>query len=115
MSSQEMERLEPIIAEDRESRPPCCVSTHCSRVVDICISPTFLDHREAVPVLPHITSFSRTGGHLAWSPVQYLPHTQRSGYSEEAPCRLALCTPGSPVTSRSAHVSSRLASAISFF
>jgi len=52
--------------------------------VDICISPTFLDHREAVPVIPHITSFSRTGGHLAWSPVPYLPsHTaewlQRGG------------------------------------
>ena len=41
--------------------------------------------------------------------------TQRSGYSEEAPCRLTLCTPGSPVTLRSAHVSPRLASAISFF
>src|ERR1700694_3284607 len=42
-------------------------------------------------------------------------HTQRSGDREEAPCRLALCTPGSPVASRSAHVSHRLASAIFFF
>src|SRR5260370_26535757 len=65
MSSQEMERLEPIIAEDRESRPPCCVSTHRSHVVDICISPTFLDHREAtlfgISQIP-IDSFSKPPG-----------------------------------------------------
>src|SRR5438128_626571 len=42
-------------------------------------------------------------------------HTHRRGSREEAPCRLAPCTPGSPVVSRSAHGSNRLASALSFF
>jgi hypothetical protein len=33
--------------------------------VDICISPTFLDHREAPPCIAHMASFARADGHLA--------------------------------------------------
>jgi len=83
MSSQEMERLEPIIAEDRESRPPCCVSTHRSHVVDICISPTFLDHREATLFYNTLASFARAGRHLAWLPLPYSTLYMSSGSRRE--------------------------------
>jgi hypothetical protein len=84
MGSQEMERLEPIIAEDRESRPPCCVSTHRSHVVDICISPTFLDHREAARFYNTPRVFcKRAGGHLAWLPLPYSTLYMSSGSRRE--------------------------------
>src|SRR5712664_855944 len=90
MSSQEMERLEPIIAEDRESRPPCCVSTHRSHVVDICISPTFLDHREATLFYntPRVFCKSRWTPRLVAATVLDSLHVEwlQKG---EAPCRLA--------------------------
>src|ERR1700693_1745389 len=95
MGSKETQRLEPIIAGDRKSRPPCCVSTHCSCVVDICISPTFLDHREAPLFIAHMASFSRAGGHLALLPLSYATLYLSSGYREEAPCGLAPCRLGS--------------------
>src|SRR6266487_2888040 len=104
MSSKEAKRLEPIIAGDSKSRPPCCVSTHCSCVVDIGISPTFFDHREAPPGRAHMASFSRADGHLALLPLSYATLSLSSGSSEEAPCRLAPCRLGSRGVSGSVDV-----------
>src|SRR5919109_971933 len=54
----------PMPAEATHISPPCCVSTHRSRVVDPDGPPTFWDHREAVPGIPHMTSFTEG----AWTP-----------------------------------------------
>jgi hypothetical protein len=40
---------EPMPAEATPFAPPCCVSTHRSRVIDPNGPTTFLDHREALP------------------------------------------------------------------
>src|SRR2546426_11220520 len=116
MSSQEMERLEPIIAEDRESRPPCCVSTHRSHVVDICISPTFLDHREATLFYntPRVFCKSRWTPRLVAATVLDSLHVEwlQKG---EAPCRLAPYRLGSHVVSPSVNGLRGSARAICFF
>src|SRR5262249_3303543 len=44
--------LEPMPAEATPLSPPCCVSTHRSRVVDPDGPTTFLDHREALFGIP---------------------------------------------------------------
>src|SRR5262249_534309 len=92
MGSKERQRLEPILAGARASRPPCCVSTHCSCVVDICLSPlspTFFDHREAPPCRAPMTSVARADGPRAWWPLAYATLSLSSGSREEAPCGLA--------------------------
>ena len=58
--------LEPIPAEATHIAPPCCVSTHRSRVVDPEGPPTFLDHREAASGIPHMLFLTRSQG--AWTP-----------------------------------------------
>src|SRR6266480_2925145 len=104
MGSKETQRLEPLRAGDSKSRPPCCVATHCSCVVDICISPTFFDHREAPPCRAHMTSFARADGHLALLPLSYATLYLSSGHREEAPCGLAPCRLGSRGVSGSVDV-----------
>ena|SRR5437660_9854674 len=49
--------LEPMPAEATHLSPPCCVSTHRSRVVEPDGPTTFLDHREARFGIPQMTSF----------------------------------------------------------
>src|SRR5262249_35269697 len=50
--------LEPMPAEATHLSPPCCISTHRSRVVDPDGPTTFLDHREALFGIPQMTSFT---------------------------------------------------------
>src|SRR5438132_5157716 len=95
MGYKETQHLELLIARDKKSRPPCCVATHCSCVVDIGISPTFFDPREAPPCITHMTSFARADGHLALLPLSCATLYRSSGHREEAsyglaPCRLGL-------------------------
>src|SRR2546427_11062955 len=104
MGSKETQRLEPIRAGDRKSRPPCCVSTHCSCVVALCRAPTWLDPREAPPFIAHMASFARADGHLALLPLSYATLYLSSGYREEAPCGLAPCRLGSRGVSGSVDV-----------
>src|SRR5438093_68896 len=61
---------EPMLAEATHLAPPCCVSTHRSRVVDPDGSTTFLDHREALSGIPQMTSFTQESGHLERLPVE---------------------------------------------
>src|SRR5438270_11590476 len=58
--------LEPLPTEATHIAPPCCVSTHRSRVVDPQGSPTFLDHREAASGIPHRTFLTSAQG--PWTP-----------------------------------------------
>src|SRR4029453_13250065 len=99
MGSKDRTRLEPITTEDQESPPPCGVSTPWSGVVDMCISPTFLDPREATPFIAHRPSFSRVGGHLALLPLPYSTLYLSHDYGGEALGRLIPCRRGSPVVS----------------
>src|SRR6266516_644838 len=61
---------EPILAEAMHMSPPCRVSTHRSRVVDPDGAPTFLDHREAVPGIPHMTSLTKMLEHPDPLPIE---------------------------------------------
>src|SRR5438132_703529 len=65
--------LEPMSAEAQHISPPCCVSTHRSRVVDPGGSSTFLDHREAVSGIPQMTSLTKVPGHPDLVSVQSSP------------------------------------------
>src|SRR5436190_10787871 len=64
---------EPIPAEAMHMSPPCRVSTHRSRVVDPDGPPTFLDHREAVPGIPHMTSLTKMLEHPDPLPIESSP------------------------------------------
>ncbi len=65
---------EPMPAEAPPLSPPCCVSTHRSRVVDPDGPTTFLDHREALFGIPQMPSFTQGPGHLERFPVEYRLH-----------------------------------------
>src|SRR2546427_12110814 len=87
---------EPIPAEAMHMSPPCRVSTHRSRVVDPDGPPTFLDHREAVPGIPQMISFTRMPGHPNRFPVaSSLPSIEEGSHQGEARCSLAPCRLGS--------------------
>ena len=89
---------EPMPAEATHLSPPCCVSTHRSRVVDPDGSTTFLDHREALSGIPQMPSFPQGSGHLARFPIESSPPPiSEDSYRGEAPCALAPCTRGSNV------------------
>src|SRR6266436_5794410 len=86
---------EPMSAEAKHISPPCCVSTHRSRVVDPGGPPTFLDHREAVPGIPHMTSCTKVPGHPDRFPVESSPLSiSECSHQGEARCSLAPCTLG---------------------
>src|SRR5437870_13555145 len=53
---------EPMLTEATYLAPPCCVSTHRSRVVDQAGSTTFLDHRAALSGILQMTSFPPASG-----------------------------------------------------
>src|SRR5467141_3590719 len=94
--------LEPIPAKATHISPPCCVSTHRSRAVDLEGSPTFLDHREAALGIPQMTSLTRGPRHLDRFPVESSPPPILEGsHRGEAPCSLAPCRLGSHVRSPS--------------
>ena len=107
MGSKETQRLEPIIAGARKSRPPCCVSTHCSCVVELgrhrarCLTVRF----PMPPVRPVRETFASYGsrqrdimgkGHFASSTVHspwtacafagYLCTVSRPSPSGPSPC-----------------------------
>src|SRR5213593_3309425 len=93
---------EPMPAEAPPLSPPCCVSTHRSRVVDPDGPTTFLDHREALFGIPQMTSFTQGPGHLERFPVESSPPPiSEDSYRGEALCSRAPCTRGSHVTSPS--------------
>jgi uncharacterized protein YjbI with pentapeptide repeats len=93
---------EPMPAEATHLSPPCCVSTHRSRVVDPDGPTTFLDHREALFGIPQMISFTQGSGHRERFPVESSPPPiSEDSYRGEAPCSLAPCTRGSNVTSPS--------------
>src|SRR2546428_11305044 len=81
--------LEPIPAEARHISPPCRVSAHRSRVVDPDGPPTFWDHREAVPGISQMTSFTEVLGHLAPLPIESAP-PPRSACSHRGEARRSL-------------------------
>src|SRR5438552_8993808 len=86
---------EPLPAEATPLAPPCCVSTHRSRVVDPNGPTTFLDHREALPGIPQMTSFTQGSGHLEHLPVESSPPPiSEDAHRGEALCSLAPCTRG---------------------
>ena len=86
----------PMPAEATHLAPPCCVSTHRSRVVDPAGSPTFLDHREAALGIPQMTSFTREPRHLDRLPVESSPPPiLECSHRGEALCSLAPCRLGS--------------------
>ena len=62
--------LEPMPTEAIHLSPPCCVSTHRSRVVDPDGPTTFLDHREALFGRLQRTSLTQRSGHLERFPVE---------------------------------------------
>src|SRR6266705_5483946 len=108
--------LEPIPAEATSIVPPCCVSTHRSRVVDPEGPPTFLDHREAVLGIPHMPSFTRGPRHLDRFPVESSPPPILEGsHRGETRCSLAPCRRGSHVRSPSVSGLSEFAPAICSF
>src|SRR5919206_3734121 len=81
---------EPMSVEAKHISPPCCVSTHRSRVVDPDGPPTFLDHREAVPGIPQMTSFTKMLGHPDPLPIELsLPPISECSHPGEARCSLA--------------------------
>ena len=93
---------EPMPAEAPPLSPPCCVSTHRSRVVDPDGPTMFLDHREALFGIPQMPSFTQGPGHLERFPVESSPPPiSEDSYRGEAPCSRAPCTRGSNVTSPS--------------
>src|SRR4029453_9905868 len=93
---------EPMPAEATHLSPPCCVSTHRSRVVDPDGPTTFLDHREALFGIPQMISFTQGSGHRERFPVESSPPPiSEDSYRGEAPCSLAPGTRGSNVTSPS--------------
>src|SRR6266851_5037565 len=83
-------------AEAQHISPPCCVSTHRSRVVDPGGPPTFLDHREAVvPGIPQMTSLTKVPGHPDRVPVESSPPPMSEcSHQGEARCSLAPCRLG---------------------
>src|SRR6266568_1780056 len=107
---------EPMHAEATPISPPCCVSTHRSRVVDPDGPPTFLDHREAVPGIAQMTAFTKRLGHLAPLPIESSP-LPIFAYSHrgEARCLLAPYRRGSNVGSPSVNGLSGFAPAICSF
>src|SRR5438874_6620583 len=93
---------EPIPAEAMHMSPPCRVSTHRSRVVDPDGPPTFWDHREAVPGISQMTSFTKVLGHLASLPIESSPPPiSACSHRGEARCSLAPYRLGSNVGSLS--------------
>src|SRR2546422_10695105 len=107
---------EPMPVEATHLAPPCCVSTHRSRVVDPDGPTTFLDHREAFSGIPQMTSFTQGSGHLERLPVESSPPPiSEDAYRGEALCSLAPCTRGSNVTSPSVSGLSGCAPAICSF
>src|SRR5215467_6979749 len=89
---------QPMSAEAKQISPPCCVSTHQSRVVDPDGPPTFLDHREAVSGIPQMIAFTRVPGHPNRFPVESSPPSILEGlHRGEARCSLAPCRLGSHV------------------
>src|SRR6266446_3144450 len=93
---------EPMPAEAKHISPPCCVSTHRSRVVDPDGPPTFLDHREAVPDIPQMTSLTKVPGHPDRVPVESSPPPiAECSHRGEARCSLAPCRLGFHVVSPS--------------
>ena len=87
---------EPTPTEAKQISPPCCVSTHRSHVVDPDGPPTVLDHREAVSVIPQMTSFTRMSGHPHRFPVESSPPPIAEGsHRGEARCSLVPCKLGS--------------------
>ena len=108
--------LEPMPAEATPLSPPCCVSTHRSRVVDPDGPTTFLDHREALFGIPQMTAFAQRSGHLERFPIESSPPPlAEDSYWGEAPCLLAPCTHGLHVTSPSVGAWSAFVLAICFF
>src|SRR2546421_6880013 len=108
--------LEPMPAEAMHISPPCCVSTHRSRVVDPEGPPTFLDHREAAPGIPQMTFFTRGSRHCDRFPVESSPPPIfECSPGGEAPCLLAPCRRGSNVRSPSVSVLSGFVPAICSF
>src|SRR6266704_2892094 len=107
---------EPMHAEATHISPPCCVSTHRSRVVDPDGPPTFLDHREAGPDRPQMTSFTKVLGHPAPFPIESSPPPiSACSHRGETRCSLAPCRLGSNVSSPSVSGSSEFAPAICSF
>src|SRR6185436_7901867 len=93
---------EPMPAEAKQMSPPCRVSTHRSRVVDPDGPPTFLDHREAVPGIPQMTSLTKMLGHPAPLPIESSPPPiSACSHRGEARCSLAPYRLGSNVGSLS--------------
>src|SRR5712691_4143084 len=93
---------EPMHAEATPISPPCCVSTHRSRVVGPDGPPTFLDHREAVPGIPQMISFPKVLGHLDPLPIESSPlPISACSHRGEARCVLAPYRLGSNVGSPS--------------
>ena len=93
---------EPMSVEAKHISPPCRVSTHRSRVVGPDGSPTFGDHREAVPRLPQITSCTRVSGHPERLPIESSPPPiSACSHWGETRCSLALCRRGLNVRSPS--------------
>src|SRR5919199_1191529 len=94
--------LEPMPVEAKHISPPCCVSTHRSRVVDPEGSPTFWDHREAVPGIPPMTALIRGSGHPSCLPIESSPPPiSECSHWGEMRCSLASCRLGSHVRSPS--------------
>src|SRR6266850_2605371 len=107
---------EPIPAEAMHMSPPCRLSTHRSRVVDQTGPPTFLDHREAVPGRPHMTSLKKRLGHPAPLPIESSPPPiSACSHRGEARCSLAPYRLGSNVGSPSVNGLSGCAPAICSF
>src|SRR2546425_3830758 len=93
---------EPMSVEATHHAPPCCVSTHRSRVVAPDGAPTLLDHREAVPGIPHMTSLTKVLGHPDPLPIASSPlPISACSHRGEARCSLAPYRRGSPVGSPS--------------
>src|SRR6266850_2588439 len=93
---------EPIPAEAMHMSPPCRVSTHRSRVVAPDGPPTFLEHREAVPGIPQITSLTTMRGHPDPVPIESSPPPiSACSHRGEARCSLAPYRLGSHVGSLS--------------
>src|SRR5215471_6728644 len=106
----------PMPAEATQISPPCCVSTHRSRVVDPDRPPTFLDHREAVPGIPQMTSFTKVLGHPHPLPIESSPPPiSACSHRGEARCSLALYRLGSHVGSPSVNGLSGFAPTICSF
>src|SRR4029450_13849599 len=107
---------EPIPAEARHISPPCRVSTHRSRVVDPDGPPTFWDHREAVPGILQMPSFTKVLGHLAPFPIESSPPLiSTCSHRGEARCSLAPYRLGSHVGSPSVNGLRRFAPTICSF